>query len=122
VQSCQESISSLEFSEWMAFARLQPFGESRMDYRFAMLAALVANLWTDSRKKRWTPDDFMPDFEQALDAREAQEEAKPVSVADKVKAFFGMLVQANRQAEGKKQEAGRGTDADGHRAGDPQVR
>ncbi len=79
----------------MAFARLQPFGESRMDYRFAMLAALVANLWTDSRKKRWTPEDFMPDFEKALDE---QEEAKPVTVVDKVKAFFGMLASASKQS------------------------
>ncbi len=82
----------------MAFARLQPFGESRMDYRFAMLAALVANLLTDSRKKRWTSEDFMPDFEKALDEQEAREEVKPVTVVDKVKAFFGMLVQASKQA------------------------
>ncbi len=98
MKSCQASISSQEFSEWMAFARLQPFGESRMDYRFAMLAALVANLWTDSRKKRWTPEDFMPDFEKALDEQEAQEEAKPVTVVDKVKAFFGMLASASKQS------------------------
>lgn len=91
----------------MAFARLHPFGEWRMDYRFAMLAALVANLWTDSRKKRWTPEDFMPNFEKALDEHEAHEESMPVNVADKVKAFFGMLAQASRQAEDKKQEAGR---------------
>lgn len=85
-----------------------------MDYRFAMLAALVANLWTDSRKKRWTAEEFMPDFEKAWAEREAQDDAAPVNVADKVKAFFGMLAQANRQAEGKKQEAGRGKDSDGH--------
>lgn len=88
-----------------------------MDTRFAMLAALVANLWTDSRKKRWTPEDFMPDYEKAWDERETQEEVRDVTVADKVKAFFGMLVHANRQAEGEKQEAGHGTDADGNRAG-----
>jgi hypothetical protein len=82
----------------MAYARLQPFGESRMDTRFAMLAALVANLWTDSRKKRWTIEDFMPDFEKALDEQQAQEETKPVTVVDKVKAFFGMLASANKKA------------------------
>jgi hypothetical protein len=76
---------------------LNPFGEQRMDSRFAMLAALVANLWTDSRKKRWNAEDFMPDFEKALD--EIEDAPPPVNVADKVKSFFGMLVGASKTKE-----------------------
>jgi hypothetical protein len=89
----------------MAFHRLHPFGEKRMDGRFAMLAALVANLWTDSKQtKRWTPEDFMPDYEKVVEEAEDTEDAQPVTVVDKVKAFFGMLAQANKQnAEGSKQ-------------------
>lgn len=91
---CQESVSSHEFSEWIAFSRLQPFGEQRMDYRFAMLAALVSNLWTDGKKKRWKPEEFMPDFEKAMD--EVENAPAPVTVVDKVKNFFGMLVGASK--------------------------
>lgn len=110
-------MSSLEFSEWIAYSRLQPFGESRMDYRFAMLAALVANLWTDSKKRRWTTEDFMPDFEKALDEQEAREELKPVTVVDKVKAFFGMLVAATKQKKETERQAD-GTNTENHRGGD----
>lgn len=81
-----------------------------MDSRFAMLAALVANLLTDSRKKRWTAEEFMPDYEKALDEQEAREEAKTVTVVDKVKAFFGMLAQASKQ-----KVEDNGTNAHGHR-------
>ncbi|MDL1909690.1 hypothetical protein FBQ81_03200 [Chloroflexi bacterium CFX6] len=71
-----------------------------MDYRFMVLAAVVANLWTDSRKKQWSPEDFRKffDFEGALDEHEEAEESKPVSVVDKVKTFFGMLVSASKEA------------------------
>jgi hypothetical protein len=93
-------MSSYEFSEWMAFARIQPFGEQRMDARFAMLASLMANLWTND-KKRWTPEDFMPDFEKAI---ESEEDVPTVTVVDKVKSYFGMLVGASKQnAESGKQ-------------------
>jgi len=95
VRACQEAVTSQEFAEWMAFFRIHPFGEQRMDARFAMLAALVANLWTDSKRKRWTPEEFMPDYEKALD--EAEDETPQISVADKVRAFFGPLAQASKK-------------------------
>ena len=88
----------------MAFARLQPFGEQRMDSRFAMLAALVANLLTDSKGKRWTAEEFMPDYEKAFE--EAEDAPAPVSVVDKVKEYFGLLAGASKQkAESGKRKA-----------------
>jgi hypothetical protein len=94
VQACQEAVTSHEFSEWLAFSRIHPFGEDMMDARFAALEALVANLWTDG-KKRWKPEDFLPDYEKALD--EAEEATPEISLADKVRAFFGPLAQASKQ-------------------------
>ena len=94
----------------MAFFRIHPFGEQRMDARFAMLAALVANLWTDSKRKRWTLEEFMPDYEKV----EAEDETPQISVADKVRAFFGPLAQASKQKESGRQKTD-GTNANNHR-------
>lgn len=60
-------MSSREFSEWMAFAELEPFGEERADLRSAIVAAVFANANRD-RKKRprpFAPADFMPFREKA---------------------------------------------------------
>ncbi|MCL5995491.1 MAG: DUF4035 domain-containing protein [Chloroflexi bacterium] len=57
-------MSSREFSEWMAYYNLEPFGEERADLRMAMLASLIANVNRDPRKhsKPFEPKDFMPKF------------------------------------------------------------
>lgn len=56
-----DNMSSREFAEWMAYNRLEPFGDLRADYRSGMLAALVAQAFGADAK----PEDFM-----LLDQRE----------------------------------------------------
>ncbi len=57
-------MSSREFTEWAAYAQLEPFGEQRADLRMGILAALQANMNRDPKKtKQFTPEDFMPSFE-----------------------------------------------------------
>ena len=60
--ACQAAVSSREFAEWIAYARLEPFGPEADDYRLAQLLALIANVNRDPKRRRtpWTPDDFMP--------------------------------------------------------------
>ena len=55
-------MSSREFTEWLAYARLEPFGSVADDQRMAQLLALIANVNRDpSRRRRpYTPDDFLP--------------------------------------------------------------
>jgi len=110
VAELQAAMSSREFAEWIALFRLRPYGEWSEDYRSARLAAIIVNVMTRSKKSDpiAKPEDFMPDFEKAwadefLD--EADEEETPpeavVSVADKVRAYFGALAQASKEkAEG----------------------
>ena len=59
------SLSSRQISEWMAYFSIEPFGEERADLRMATLAALIANINRDEKKRSspYTPDDFMPKFE-----------------------------------------------------------
>ena len=95
-------MSSREFAEWIALFRLRPYGEWGEDYRIARLAAIIVNVMTRSKRSdpMAKPEDFMPDFEKALDLDEEADdeavEAQPVvmSVADKVRAFFGPLAAA----------------------------
>lgn len=91
----QSAMSSQEFGEWMAFFQLQPYGEWRQDFRTANLMALIANVNRDPKKsKEFTPQDFMPDFEKALDERQAQEDVlEHERVWNKVKTAFGGLVK-----------------------------
>lgn len=42
------------FVEWLGYMSLEPFGEERQDWRFAVLCALLANINRD-RKTRWKP-------------------------------------------------------------------
>lgn len=91
----QARMSSKEFAEWMAFYRIQPFGERRADFRFGSLQALMANVNRDPKKsKEFTPDMFTPDFEKALDEQEAQD-AIPAheQVWNKIRSVFGSRVK-----------------------------
>jgi hypothetical protein len=53
---------SHELTEWMAYEQIDPFGEWRADWRAAMLASVMANIWRGKNTKATTPDDFMPEF------------------------------------------------------------
>ena len=91
----QAVMSSHEFSEWMAFFRIQPFGEWRGDFRMAQVLALTANVNRDPKKSaEVSAQDFMPDFEKALDEMEAQEEIpEHERLWNKVRTAFGGLVK-----------------------------
>jgi hypothetical protein len=95
VAEWQEAMSSHEFAEWMAFAKIQPFGEVRADFRFASLQALIANTNRDPKKsKPFTHEAFMPDFERAIDELEEQEEVpEHARVWQKIKSVFGALAK-----------------------------
>lgn len=52
------------FAEWMAFYRIEPFGELRGDYRAGLIASTLAEIHRD-KKKRSRPFsilDFVPKF------------------------------------------------------------
>lgn len=66
-------MSSSEFSEWMAYAQIEPFGEERQDVRQAIIACTVAN--SVPRKGRpYTVNDFMPKFRQPMTDDEIKNE------------------------------------------------
>jgi hypothetical protein len=62
----------------MAYFSIDPFGEERSDLRAGIVASTIANANRDSKQRRrpYTPQDFMPDFE----SREESGEKSPEEV------------------------------------------
>ncbi len=80
----QGEITSREFAEWLAYYRLEPFGEERADLRSARLMALLAQINGDGRME-YSAADFMPDFES--------DRKSEVDVADKARVIFGGMMR-----------------------------
>lgn len=57
-------MSAREFSEWMAYDRLEPFGEVRADLRAGIIASTIAAVNTPKGRRRPRPSDFMPEFDK----------------------------------------------------------
>ena len=53
-------MSSSLFSEWMAFAQLEPFGFRSDMYGHAITASTIANVNRRKGKKPFSPNDFIP--------------------------------------------------------------
>ena len=52
------------FTDWMAYANVEPFGEERADLRAGIVASVVANVMGRKKGQRpYKPSQFMPRFE-----------------------------------------------------------
>lgn len=76
-------ISSHTLSEWMAYARLEPWGEDRADLRAGIIASTMANSMRGKKGKPFKPQDFMPKFEPE------DEEATAAMLMAKMRAALG---------------------------------
>lgn len=54
-------MDSAELTDWMAYWRVEPFGEERADLRSGIVSSVIASCMSASKKK-YKPSDFMPDF------------------------------------------------------------
>lgn len=95
VRQAQLQISSAEFTEWLAFYELEPFGDQVADMRHGTAAALLANVNRNGKEK---PEPYRAaDFIQWGELCEAEPEAEPTLLDDPVAqsnliraAMFGM--------------------------------
>lgn len=60
VARAKREIDSVEFSDWMAYYRIEPFGERISDVRAGVIAATIANANRGKRQKPFVPADFTP--------------------------------------------------------------
>jgi hypothetical protein len=72
-------MPSAEFTEWKAYAALEPFGEARADLRSGIVAATLANIHRAKKTKAFKPHDFMP-FQE--------EDSLPQDEGDAIEALF----------------------------------
>ena len=77
-------MTSLQFAEWMAYSRLEPWGEERDDLRMGIVASTIANVYRKEGKKPFKPADFMPQFEP-----ETEEDAQARLMAKAMQALGG---------------------------------
>lgn len=62
VAELQSRMSSREFAEWLAYDRIDPYGQERGDLQAAIIASTTASCAPVKHKKRPRPIDFMPKF------------------------------------------------------------
>lgn len=59
VARAQQEIDSREFSEWMAYFELQPFGDECTEMNFGMVCSVIVNAFSAKGAKAAKPTDFM---------------------------------------------------------------
>jgi hypothetical protein len=80
VHQAQAEISSAEFTEWMAYYKLEPFGDTVADLRHGTACALLANV---NRDPKANPDPFNAD-DFIYWSASAQEPEEPLFLTDPV--------------------------------------
>lgn len=55
-------MSAIEFAEWVAYARMYPFGEGREDARAGVIASAIVNVHRKKGSKPRSWQDFFPPF------------------------------------------------------------
>ena len=49
--------------EWIAYSKIEPFGEDAAFWRAGMVASTSANIWRGRGQAAFKPADFMPHYE-----------------------------------------------------------
>ena len=88
-------LSSWQISEWIAYYGLEPFGEERSDLRAGIVAATVANVNRDAKRRRdaFRPEEFMPKFGEGdgrdMDGVDGSDWRRMLAVVEQWNAAFG---------------------------------
>lgn len=64
VTELQARTDADEFAEWCVFQGIDPASEERADLRMAIVASVIAGLFTKKGDPEPVPADFMPNFDR----------------------------------------------------------
>lgn len=92
VAELQQRMSSREFTEWMAFYQLEPFGPWRDDIRIGVLGASLAPLLGDFKGARPTPEMFMPAFHDKIASQREDPDAMYRKLLTMTRAMGGTVL------------------------------
>lgn len=81
----QAVLTSNDFADWLAYYRVEPFGEDRADLRAGIIASVIANVNRDPKKRRraFRPEDFIPKFDRKDERQPWQDQLKLVEMLNK---------------------------------------
>jgi len=86
-------MSSREFSEWLAYAQIEPLGDERGDLQAGVIAATIANANRDEDKtpEPYRPADFIHEFWPPEDADEEPRQSwqEQLALVEALNAAFG---------------------------------
>jgi len=82
VARCQMEVSSAEFTDWLSYHQIEPFGSQMDDLRAGAVTAAIYNTNRDTKKR---PEPFGPsDVIPWIDGLSAKPEQEPVLLDDPV--------------------------------------
>lgn len=86
-------VSSPELTEWMAYYRIEPFGEMVADQRHGIATAVLANVNRDPKRtpEPYTFSDFVPWRENQTDKGTPVLLSDPEAQSKLIKSKFAML-------------------------------
>lgn len=87
VSELLDRVDAYEMTEWMAYERIDPFGNQRQDYHMAMICSSLYNVIQSFGKQRktFTPDQFMPEF----GGKQEKGEDELLAIVEQLNAAFG---------------------------------
>jgi len=101
VSELGKRVTSSELSEWIAWDRIQPFGEMREDLRAGMIAAPLLNIWIPKGKKRAKASDWIMEFDSVDEEKKIQSPEVMKMLLSGLSAFLN----STPSKKGKKSEA-----------------
>ena len=89
----QEEITERELYEWMAFYRIEPFGEERADLRAGIVASVLANANRRKGAKAFMPRDFMPYAKMEDERQRVLKRPKGTALGKKARAILSGIAK-----------------------------
>lgn len=84
-------LNSADISEWMAYDSLEPIGKWRDDYRTALLASVITNLFISTYGKKGTRHTEIKDFLLNWDIEDVI--TKPAQSMEEMKVILQSLTK-----------------------------
>lgn len=69
-------LTPFQLAEWAVYFEMEPFGETRADWRAGMLASVMANIHRARHQPAYQPADFLPRMEEEAAIPEAEIERR----------------------------------------------
>lgn len=87
VDKILRELTAKQFAGWEHYFQLEPFGETRADYRAALIAKTVADVNRGSRAP-YDIEDFRLNFEEQSSGRRTQTPEEQLAIARMIAASY----------------------------------